>query len=557
MGRFSLGHAAAWSAAAVLVLSWMTTEHFPPWVSWHSDVLVFFAVCLLAWVAVIRSLRSTGSSIEIPRLVAPFALIAVVAIVQASTGIIAFWGDAIVVLFFLALCIACVLLGFNAKGEPAELLAAAFVLGAFASTIVAFAQMFDLWPNSAWVARMPELRRPGGNLGQPNHLATLIVLGIASVAVLHARGRMASLLSAAVLIVLCAGLAMTESRGGALALLVVLVWWQLKRRRIAPNVQGWTGPVLGAVFLSMAMAWPTLLNVLHLASAENRFVQGDIRMVMWPQMLEATLQRPWQGWGILEVAEAHNAVAHATPSAPLSYSHNLFIDFAVWMGIPVALLLATAMGVWFVRRLLAANGLTPWFCLAVLLALAIHAMLEFPFAYAYFLAPAMFLAGVLERSVGATAVLRARPGPVLAVVLVCSSAMIWSVIEYLAIEEDFRIVRFEQLRIGSTSADHHIPQVVMLTQLGALLSGSRIELRAAMPAEELDRLRSLAMRYPWIATQYRYAFALALNGQQQEAVRQFQVLRMLRGEKIYEKVKTEINETAKTKYPQLRALTLP
>ncbi|MEO5670021.1 MAG: Wzy polymerase domain-containing protein [Ramlibacter sp.] len=546
------------SAAAVLVLSWMTTEHFPPWVSWHSDVLVFFAVFLLAWVAVIRRFRSNSSRIEIPRLIAPFALIAVIAIFQASTGIITFWGDAIVVLFFQALCAACVLLGFNAKREPPDLLAAAFVLGAFASTIVAFAQMFDLWPNSAWVARMPELRRPGGNLGQPNHLATLIVLGIASVALVHSRGRISSLLSAAVLLVLCTGLAITESRGGALALVVLLVWWQLKRAHIARNVPVWAGPVLGVVFLFMAMAWPALLNVLHLAgSAENRFVQGDVRMVMWPQMLEAILQRPWQGWGILEVPEAHNAVAHVTPSTSLSYSHNLFIDFAVWMGIPIALLLATAMGVWFVRRLVAANGLTSWYCLAVLLALAIHAMLEFPFAYAYFLAPALFLAGVLERSVGVPEVLRARPGPVLAILLVCSSAMIWSVMEYLAIEEDFRIVRFEQLRIGNTAADHHIPQVVMLTQLGALLSGSRIELRPAMPAEDLDRLRSLAMRFPWIATQYRYAFALALNGQQQEAVRQFQVLRMQRGEKIYEKVKTEINEMAKTRYPQLRTLTLP
>jgi len=97
----------------------------------------------------------------------------------------------------------------------------------------------------------------------------------------------------------------------------------------------------------------------------------------------------------------------------------------------------------------------------------------------------------------------------------------------------------------------------MLTQLGALLSGSRVELRPDMSPEDMEQLKKLALRYPWVATQYRYALALALNGQQPEALRQFQVIRRQRDEKLYERIRKEISELAKSRYPQLRTLALP
>jgi hypothetical protein len=78
-----------------------------------------------------------------------------------------------------------------------------------------------------------------------------------------------------------------------------------------------------------------------------------------------------------------------------------------------------------------------------------------------------------------------------------------------------------------------------------------------MQAEELEQLKKLALRYPWVATQYRYAVALALNGDQGEAVRQLQVLRWQRGEQLYARVKSEMAALAQDRYPQLSTLILP
>jgi len=572
-GRFSLWHASSWVAAVLLMLSWLATEHFLPWVSWHGEVLSFLAVFFLAWTGLRGYLAGPrAQAIRIPWPALPFALFGLLALIQLATGVMTFWGDVVVVWCYATLCIASLTIGFNLGWSRADarngsqawdataLLALAFVVGSVASVVVAFAQVFELWEHSAWIARMPDLRRPGANLGQPNQLATLLVIGVASTAFLHVAGKLTGRTTALVLVLLCAGLAATESRSGVLALVGLLLWWQLKRAVVASQVPRWAGPALAAVFIAMFIGWPHLLNALQLLQgpAENRFGQGDIRLTMWSQLLQSVALRPWWGWGIGEVAEAHNAVAHVkAASNPLSYSHNLLIDWAVWMGLPIASALVCISVVWFWRRAKTTDGPIAWYCLAVLIPLAAHSMVEFPYAYAYFLAPALFLAGLLDGARRQRPLLRMGAKTAAVLLLGLSVVQLWSVVEYLSVEEDFRIVRFEQLKIGRTPADHHRPEVRLLTQLGTLLSGSRIALRPGMPAEDMEQLRKLALRYPWVATQYRYAVALALNGDQPEAIRQFQVIRGQRGEKLYRQIKTEISALAQSHYPQLAGLALP
>jgi hypothetical protein len=574
-GRFSLARSLPLGGALLLALGWLTTEHFLPWVSWHAEVLAFAAVFSVALAAAVAGLKREPSRfVRIPMLALPFALIGVLALVQVLTGTMTFFGDAVVVCFYMALSVTCVAAGFNTsptpdirsqtvgrmRWSPTSWLALAFVAGSIASVFVAFAQVFELWEHSAWVLRMPDLRRPGANLGQPNQLATLLVMGVGSAAFLHAGGKLGRFLCGLLLLILCAGLAMTESRSGALGLMALLLWWQWKRGAVGGHVPRWAGPAVGVAFLALFAGWPHLLNAMQLTNLEaaNRFTNGDLRMAMWSQLLEAVWRKPLWGWGILEVAKAHNAVADTHRiNNPFSYSHNLLIDLAVWMGLPIALGLAAAAVRWGWRRSRAIDRLVPWYCLAMVVPLASHSMLEFPFAYAYFLAPVLYLVGVLERSMRAKDFVLIGARTAAAVLLLTALALLWSAAEYLSIEEDFRVVRFEQLRIGKTPATHHPPQVLLLTQLGALLTGSRIALAPGMAPDKLEQLKRLALRYPWVATQYRYAVALALNGNPAEAIRQFQVIRWQQGEQTYETLKGAVSVLARTEYPELLTLKLP
>ena len=562
--------------ALLLIMSWLLPVHFLPWVSWHNEMLSFSFALLLAWCGLLRMVKKDQSSnISAPLIVVPWLALGLIAAIQGATGVITFWGDVVVFELYAALCVVCLALGFavtrhapagsgrcsQSNLNPAvTLLAFTLTLGAFASAVVAFAQVFELWEHSAWINQMPRLRRPGANMGQPNHLATLLLMGIASLLLLYETGKLKALPSALIFLMLCAALAATESRTGVLGFLLLAGWWFVKNKQVGFKVAPLVIALAGIGFLVFFWTWPSLFSFIQQSSDSSAEVdlKAGARLVVWPQLMAAVAQRPWWGWGLGGVSKAHNAVAHAyVVSDPFSYSHNILLDLALGLGVPVTAMLVLITGVWLLRRIRAANQLLPWYCLAVTLPVAVHSMLEFPFAYAYFLVPVMFALGALEGMVGNQFAMNVGVRPAAAFLLLVSSVATWSVVEYVAIEEDFRVARFEALRMGQTPIGYQRPNIVVLTQLGALLDGARNSPKPGMTVDELVLSKNVALRYPWTATQNRYALALALNGNPVEAVRQLGVIRAMYGEKTYEKIKADWKNLAQDQHPQLRDLKLP
>lgn len=543
--------------------SWLIPFHFPPWVSWHGEVFAFLAVCLFASEAIFVAISADPrGEISFPSISIPLILLMAVIGIQLSTGTLRFFGDAAVYIFYLLLCVACITLGaaVRARAEFYSLLSGSLVFAAFISAVISLIQVLDVWETASWINRMPQLRRPGGNLGQPNQLATLLLMGLASLVFLFETkklGRVASVLLALSLLV---GLAITESRTGILSFFVLMVWWLAKRKTINFKLSPWLVMLAGTGFLFLFWRWPVLMDEIlqsgDIGATVNTGLGG--RWLVWPQLFEAMWQQPWFGWGFGQVSTAHNAVVDGYASSePFTYAHNILLDFALGVGIPVAVLFGVMSIVWLWRRLKSARTLVPWYCLAVILPVAMHSLLEFPFAYAYFLLPVMFCLGALDGLAGIKPAIRLGVKPVAAILLGSTVIMAWSVVEYVSIEEDFRIVRFEALKLGSTPTDYERPKVVLLTQLDALLKGGRIVPKPGMSADEMELARSVALRYPWPATQSRYALSLALNGNPNEAIRQLRVMRALHGEKTYAQVRDGWRIASAEKYPQLKDLTLP
>jgi len=483
--------------------------------------------------------------------------------IQTIAGKIVFWGDTFVLTAYFGVGLVSVMVGRSAgfSHKIYDQLAYTLLIGAFISAIIALAQVFELWQSTGLINRMPGLRRPGANMGQPNHLATLLLMGLASLIYLYEAGKLGKLSTLLIAATLLLGVAMTESRTGVLSLLVMALWWFAKRQAFDWRLSPWVVSLTVLGFLGLFWYWPTLLNVINQtgggASAEVNTAVGT-RWVVWPQLVQAVLLRPWFGWGLGQVSAAHNAVVDAYPvSEPFTYAHNIVLDLAIGIGIPLTLLLVGATFVWLWRRMRVVQHIEGWYCLAVLAPFAVHSMLEFPFAYAYFLVPAMLAVGALDGMYGGKPTLRLGVKPVAAFLVVATLGFAWSVVEYVRIEEDFRVVRFEALRVGKTPDDYERPRIYLLTQLDALLHGGRIVPKPEMNTDELELARKVALRFPWPATQNRYAQSLALNGNPTEALRQMRVMRALHGEKSYAQVKESWATLASEKYPQLKELTLP
>jgi hypothetical protein len=197
------------------------------------------------------------------------------------------------------------------------------------------------------------------------------------------------------------------------------------------------------------------------------------------------------------------------------------------------------------------------YALAALLPLVMHSLLEYPFAYAYFLVAGGLMIGVVEASMQAskTIAFRARGAwMLLGVWAVVGSYLCY---EYLQVEEDFRVVRFENLRIGQTPAEYEVPQVWMLSHMGAMLKAARVRPEPNMSAQEIEALRKVAQRFAFGALSLRYATALGLNGDPVGASHQLQVMRGMYGEYYYSAAKDVLRTLQREKYPQLGAVEMP
>ncbi|MGC1175295.1 Wzy polymerase domain-containing protein [Polaromonas sp.] len=574
-GRLSLYGSRSLAAGVLWAASCLLPLHSLPWVSFYGEALAFLAVLLLAWAAVLRpDGHDAVRGFSVPAFALPFMAAAILAIGQLAVGSIEFAGDAFVLVIYLFVCVVSLMLGFAALAghgaekdsrhqqrheSPLKLLASMVLLVSCASAVIAIAQVLEVWEHSIWINSMPFMRRPGANLGQPNHLATLLLMGMASLLALYEFKKLHLPATALIFLILSLALAVTESRTGLLSLLLLSVWWGAKRRVIGFRLSSAMAAIALVVTVGLFLSWPSIFDVVKISDvAAELNTQSGSRFAIWSQLLEAVSGAPWLGWGFNQVPKAHNAVAHSyVVSEAFLYSHNLLLDLALGMGVPLAVMAGLGAAIWLWRRLQATADFLPWYCIALVLPFAVHSMLEFPFAYAYFLVPVMFALGILE------SILSKRRGFQISLfharvfLAAISAVAVWAAVEYVAIEEDFRVARFEALRIGKTPEDYRRPNIVLLTQLDALMNGARIVPRPGMSTEELDLARKVALRYPWSATQNRYALSLALNGNSAEAVRQLRIIRAMHGERPFKSISANWRELAEDKYPQLHGIDIP
>jgi hypothetical protein len=171
--------------------------------------------------------------------------------------------------------------------------------------------------------------------------------------------------------------------------------------------------------------------------------------------------------------------------------------------------------------------------MASLLVILIHSLLEYPFAYAYFVVAIGLLVGVVEAETAAkTFTLPRRVGAAMLAVLLPIG--LWTGYEYTRIEEDFRVVRYRAMGITDYApADYQLSRPVLLTQLDALLQSHSMVIRATLPDSDVQLLGATARRFADDTVWCRYTQALALKGRELEVRRELDTMQALFGENSY------------------------
>jgi Virulence factor membrane-bound polymerase, C-terminal/O-Antigen ligase len=317
-------------------------------------------------------------------------------------------------------------------------------------------------------------------------------------------------------------------------------------------VLAWISGFLLATFLL-----PVATDLLLMDGVRSMGFDGSssVRIVMLKQILYAISESPWVGYGWNHTPTAHAAGATAYPgTSTFTYSHNIVLDVLAWCGLPFGLFIVGVSLYWVVSRAMRSTTPHAVYALAGLTPILTHSMFEYPFAYSYFLLSAGILIGVVEGSYVSLNILAIRRLACAMVMLLWIPFGCYLVYEYLLIEEDFRVVRFENLNLGRTPPDYLPPKIVLLSHLGNMLQVARMRPTPNMNANDIEKLRKISKRFSYGALNKRYILALALNGQTELARHELAVFKGVYGEAIFNAVKQEMRNMRLTKYPSLGPL---
>lgn len=317
--------------------------------------------------------------------------------------------------------------------SPATTLFALFCLAWITAGVlnaaVALVQVFaPSWPDGSWIAHSSLPGRAVGNLRQPNHLSSLLLWSLIAVAgalELRLLGRRALVVAAALGALLTFAVVLTASRTGLVGIALIALWGLVDRR-----LSGRTRLLLLATPLLYGLGWLAMAAWADLAAqtfgGQQRLAEGDLsasRFGIWANTLALIRMHPWTGvgWGEFNFAWTLTPFPDR-PTAFFDHTHNLPLQLAVELGLPLAalvmgLLLWGLVQVWRRARAATGDASTAGRCaLMMLLLIGLHSLLEYPLWYAYFLLPTAWVWGLaLGLPVGSAGRLdgAASPGSVL------------------------------------------------------------------------------------------------------------------------------------------------
>lgn len=254
-------------------------------------------------------------------------------------------------------------------------------------------------------------RRPFGNMAQANHLATYIAFAMAAALFLVQTRCLPVLLWGLLSVIYATGLALTVSRGPWLQMGVIVVagFWMAfaeAKQHLAfrRSSRAWLIPVVLAVLfvvVNAAVRWANVHYHLELGeSAADRFRDaGQIapRLALWKYGWTMFKMHPLFGVGWGEFPGYQYQLVKTLGGVEIANnSHDIFIDLLAKTGVAGFVVAVVGLVAWLVRVLRAPHTAGRVFGVALIGVLVMHALVEYPQQYMFFLLPAMFVFGLLE-----------------------------------------------------------------------------------------------------------------------------------------------------------------
>ena len=520
-------------ASLLFSFAWLSPFHTYPWVMFSSELASFAAGLALLF-------PYLNQSIKIARAQLWMLAIVCIPLIQWGAGGIADLSTALLgacyLLMFWLMIVAGYQLSRDAQHRQQFMQGLSYVLVAVAllSAIMAILQGLNL---ESHVYGLMQLKgnRPYANFGQPNNLATFLIMGLMGALYLYEQHKAKLWLLIPSSLVILFSICLTQSRTSGLVCIFIFCYWIYKQYKHQPRlnfpkllfwcaayfaIAGYLLPVM-----THFMAADIGADVVHTASVVERAGKSHERIGMWIQILHAIAERPWWGYGWNQTSVAVVESIHFnTVQVWFNSAHNVLLDILVWNGIPLGTFIIVYLAAWLFWLNQNAKDTISIVAILMVSAILIHAMLEFPQRYACFLLPMGFLLGLIQAQSpnlnGITLnkhILRCVWLIALVVLL-----LIWR--DYKVFQENSRLVFKGQ---PPTQQVLGSDQIVLLTQFQQRLDWIQLNPKTQMSEADLTKLGKMVANKATPYNLKKYAQLLAYNQKIPEAQQQLLILNQL------------------------------
>ncbi len=516
------------------ILTYLLPNYYDPWRTAYHEFLIFGVFILLLIKLTINNIFYFDKKLIW------ILILGFIPLIQFCFGRIFFFGDAFIVFIYILGFFLAVILGLNYSKSYGfdnilKFICAILVIVGIISLYIILKQWLLLTNGGIWTVDVPPGGRPFANFAQPNNCATFLCMGLVGTLYIYEKKYVNKLTCTLLACLILLGIALTQSRTAWVFFLCFIIWWNWKYKIIQPRTRRNMPLFFLCLFILFAISIPILSNFLGVLNTSNlieRTSGGYLRLPMWNQLILAIIKEPIWGYGWNQVSVAQMTIYLDYPTTEWTeHAHNIILDLFIWNGIPIATLIIVCIVLWFYYLNKITISVEVFFALAIVGAVLVHGMLEYPLEYGFFLLPVGFILGLVQSTDDNKSYLKFSTKGFYLIIPLFLIVYIWVLFEYKIIENDTRILRFEMLNIGEVHAEKDAPNVYLLTQLRERNRFSRTEPTANMSKAEIQWMHMIAQRYTTAAYLYRYSQALALNGYPDQARRNLLIIEQLHGKK--------------------------
>ena len=525
-------------ASLLLGFAWLSPFHTYPWVTFSSELATFAAALALLTLFLNRN-------IQIPKLQLYILPVAFVPLLQWSFGLVFDFSIALLSTVYLLGFWFMVVMGYNLSLQPSAreqlMKQVCWLLLVIASvtSLMAMVQWLGL-ESSVYGIMQLKGNRPYANFGQPNNLATFLIIGLMGALFLYEKHKASLWLlipsSLSILFAIC----LTQSRTSWLVSIFICIYWLIKQYKTKPRLNFiklfcWAATyflIAGYLLPIIAQVMTTNVGeaVTHTASLAQRAGSGHERLGMWMQIIHAIGERPWFGYGWNQTSVAVVESIHFnTVQVWFNSAHNIVLDLLVWNGLPLGFLIIAYFAIWLFWLSKNAKDTISIVAILMVSAILMHAMLEFPQRYAYFLLPMGFLLGLIQAQTPNLNGVSLHRNIIRCVWLVSLIVLLLIWRDYKLFQENSKLV-FKQKTVSEEILGSS--KILILTQFQQRLDWIALKPQTLMSDSDLRAIGEMVKN---TATPYnlkKYAQLLVYNHKLDEAEQQLFVLQQLYKQKI-------------------------